>query len=165
MKTQTISFNSFMDGSYKQPKKKERKKKSGFNKKKLAAVSVPPLLAVKTAVAHAAGPTSTSDYVSLVASSQAVAASAQAVPVGAVGDYLTEKTLSAIAHAFDPIIQLLTAVSFPVCSVIIIGSFFFLALGNSEKCWTMVMNSSLAFVLIQLSPLFLNVLKQIGGAV
>lgn len=38
-------------------------------------------------------------------------------------------------------------------------------LGNSEKAWSTIMNAGLGYVLIQMSPLFLDILKTIGEAV
>lgn len=46
-----------------------------------------------------------------------------------------------------------------------VGSCFFFMLGNSEKAWSMIMNAGLGYVLINLSPLFLQILKHIGEAI
>ena len=76
-----------------------------------------------------------------------------------------EQTISALAHALDPLVDVLVALSFPIASVIIVGGCFFFMLGNSEKAWSTIQNAGLGYVLIQISPLILNILKQIGNAV
>ncbi|MFP5115735.1 hypothetical protein ACSU64_25700 [Bacillaceae bacterium C204] len=75
------------------------------------------------------------------------------------------QTLSALAHVLDPVVDVLVALSFPVASVIIVGACLFFMMGNSEKAWTTIQNASLGYVLIQVSPLILDVLKQVGNAV
>lgn len=64
----------------------------------------------------------------------------------------------------EPIIQLLITISFPIASVIFVGSLFLLMFGMKEKALTMAMNTGIAYVLIQFSPLFLEMLKVINLA-
>ncbi|SPU37941.1 Uncharacterised protein [Lysinibacillus capsici] len=78
---------------------------------------------------------------------------------------IAEKSLEILATALDPVVQILVAISFPIASVIMVGACFFFMLGNSEKAWSMIMNAGLGYVLINLSPLFLQILKQIGEAI
>ncbi|MFL1998334.1 hypothetical protein VYF65_004134 [Lysinibacillus irui] len=82
-------------------------------------------------------------------------------PVGIIAD----KSLEMLATILDPVVQVLVAISFPIASVIMVGACFFFMLGNSEKGWSTIMNAGLGYVLIQMSPLFLEVLRTIGEAV
>ncbi|MGE7932099.1 hypothetical protein [Viridibacillus arvi] len=84
-----------------------------------------------------------------------------AQPTGIIAD----KSLDMLANVLDPLVQIMVAVSFPVASVIMIGACFFFMFGNSEKAWSMIMNAGLGYVLIQLSPLFLNILREVGSAI
>lgn len=140
---ETIAFNDFMTGSYKE-KRVEEKKKSNVGK-----------------IVRRVG---TSITIPLLLAKPAFAATPNAVPVGAT-EWMGEKTLQTLAHALDPLVDVLVALSFPVASVIIVGGCFFFMLGNSEKAWSTIQNAGLGYVLIQISPLILNVLKQIGGAI
>jgi len=79
---------------------------------------------------------------------------------GAISGAVTDK----LASALDPLFEVLMAVSFPIAGVIMLGGCFFFMLGNSEKAWTTIFNSALGYVLIQMSPLFLNVLREVGKA-
>lgn len=83
------------------------------------------------------------------------------IPTG----FIADKSLEMLANVLDPFIQIMVAISFPVASVIMIGACFFFMFGNSEKAWSMIMNAGLGYVLIQISPLFLEILRQIGEAV
>ena len=83
------------------------------------------------------------------------------IPTG----YVADKSLEMLANVLDPVIQILVSISFPIASVIMIGACFFFMFGNSEKAWSMIMNAGLGYVLIQLSPLFLEILRKVGEAV
>ncbi len=90
------------------------------------------------------------------------------VPVNSIAQptgIIADKSLEILATALDPVVQILVAISFPIASVIMVGACFFFMLGNSEKAWSMIMNAGLGYVLINLSPLFLQILKQVGEAV
>lgn len=82
-------------------------------------------------------------------------------PVG----YIADKSLEALAFALDPLIQIMVAISFPIASVIMVGSCFFFMFGNNEKGWDGIMKAGLGYVLIQISPLFLDILKNVGKSV
>ncbi|MDM5352575.1 hypothetical protein QUF65_17250 [Lysinibacillus sphaericus] len=86
---------------------------------------------------------------------------AVAQPVGVIAD----KSLEMLATLLDPVVQVLVAISFPVASVIMVGACFWFMIGNGEKAWSIIMNAGLGYVLIQMSPLFLNILRTIGEAV
>lgn len=139
MRTQTMSISEFMSVDYKMKKKKNLKQL------KTAAASVLPLSLIPT-----------------LASAQTVAP--EAVPAGAT-EWMSEKALQTIAHALDPLVDLMVALSFPVASVIIVGGCFFFMLGKSERAWSTIQNAGLGYVLIQIMPLLLNVLKEVGGAI
>ncbi|WP_078379179.1 hypothetical protein [Sutcliffiella halmapala] len=138
MRTQTMSINEFMSGSYKEKKKR----KYGKVVQKVATSIAIPLIAAKPVFASAP----------------------EAIPVGAT-QFIGEKTLEVIAHALDPLVDLMVALSFPVCSVIIVGSCFFFMLGKSERGWSGIQNAGLGYVLIQIMPMLLMVLKEIGNAI
>lgn len=87
-----------------------------------------------------------------------------AVPVTAT-QVIGEKTTQIIAHALDPVVQLLVAMSLPIASVVMVGGCFFFMFGNSEKAWSMIQNAGLGYVLIQVSPMMLKVLEEVGKAV
>ena len=88
-------------------------------------------------------------------------ANPEVIQTGLIGD----ASLNMLANVLDPVIQVLVAISFPIASVVMIGACFFFMFGNSEKAWSMIMNAGLGYVLIQMSPLVLKVLRQVGTAV
>lgn len=90
------------------------------------------------------------------------------IPVNTIAQptgIIAEKSLEILATALDPLVQILVAISFPIASVIMVGGCFFFMLGNSERAWNTIMNAGLGYVLIQMSPLFLEILRTIGKAI
>ncbi|WP_440705892.1 hypothetical protein [Heyndrickxia oleronia] len=141
MKNQIISIREFMSSEYKIEKKKRKKDLSRIAKRVGISTVLP-----------------------LAFSKPSLATTVDAVPVGAT-QYIGEKSLEILAHALDPLVELMVALAFPVCSVIIVGSCFFFMLGKSERAWSGIQNAGLGYVLIQILPLLLNVLKAVGDAI
>lgn len=139
MKTQTISIRDFMSGEY-----KENKSKKDYGK-----------------IVRRVG---TSIAIPLVMAKPAFAQSVEAVPVSAT-QVIGEKTLEVIAHALDPLIDLMVALSFPIASVVMLGACFFFMFGQSDRAWSGIMNAGLGYILINLMPLLLNILKEVGNAI
>ena len=83
------------------------------------------------------------------------------IPTG----FIADTSLEMLANVLDPLVQIMVAISFPIASVIMISGCFFFMIGNSEKAWQTIMNAGLGYVLIQLSPLFLQILREVGEAV
>ena len=67
-----------------------------------------------------------------------------------------------LASALDPVTEILIAISLPIASVIMIGACFFFMFGNNEKAWSLIKNAGLGYILIPLSPLFLDILRTVG---
>jgi hypothetical protein len=152
-----IPFRDFMTGDYK-VKEKEKKKKRMDKTIKLASAALLPLAtggAVGT-LGFAMKAFAATNVVPVVAPI-AVEAGAKA--------WMGAQTLSTLAHVLDPVIDILVALSFPIASVIIVGSCFQFMFDRSDKGWQMIQNAGLGYVLIQVSPLILDVLKQVGTAV
>lgn len=84
-----------------------------------------------------------------------------AQPVGVVAD----TSMELLANVLDPLVNLMVAISFPIASAIMIGGCFFFMLGNSEKAWSTIFNAALGYIVIRLSPTFLDILRNVGDSV
>lgn len=87
--------------------------------------------------------------------------SPEMIPTG----FIADSSLELLANVLDPVVQIMMAVSLPIASVIMLGGSFFFMLGNSERAWQIIFNSALGYIIIQMSPLFLEILRQVGEAV
>jgi hypothetical protein len=143
------TIREFTSGEYKVKERQSRQKRAH------KALAVTSSIAIPLAVGSPLG--------LIMGTTRAFAETPQAVPVNAT-EWAGEKSLEMVAHALDPIVDVLVALSFPVASVVIVGGCFWFMFGNSERAWRTIQNASLGYVLIQMSPLILNVLKNIGGS-
>ncbi|MBS4173458.1 hypothetical protein [Bacillus sp. FJAT-49736] len=159
MKAKSIKFNAFMDGSFREEYKVRKQKIVKRSASIASVIGIPLLLTGGVGAASLA-----------VAGFKALATTSTTIPVGPVvevgaSEYISDTALRTLAHALDPLVDILVAISLPVASVVMVGGCFFFILGNSEKAWSMIQNAGLGYVLIQLSPLFVKVLEQVGKAV
>jgi nitrate reductase NapE component len=155
----TISFNDFMTGDYKR-KDKEKRQRRISKTTKLASAALLPL-----ATCGAVGTMGFAMKAFAMTTNTAVTVSTPIAVEATAKEWMGEQALSTLAHVLDPVVDILVALSFPIASVVIVGSCFLFMFGNSEKAWTGIQNAGLGYVLIQVSPLILNVLKQVGNAV
>jgi nitrate reductase NapE component len=153
-----IKFNDFMTGEYK-AKDKEKRQRRIAKTTKLASAALLPL-----ATCGAVGTMGFAMKAFAMTTNTVTVAAPIAVEATAK-EWMGEQALSTLAHVLDPVVDILVALSFPIASVVIVGSCFLFMFGNSEKAWTGIQNAGLGYVLIQVSPLILNVLKQVGNAV
>jgi hypothetical protein len=138
-KTESMTIPEFMHGKEEKPRKKIHP--AAFSALPLALIAKP-AFACGDAVAVAGG-------------------GAEAVPAGVVTDAVKEKIVS----AFDPIIELITQISFPVAGVMITAGALLVQCGMKDRGATMITQAGIGFILVQLSPLFLDLLFGIGQAV
>jgi nitrate reductase NapE component len=154
----SISFQDFMTGDYKR-KDKEKRKKRISKTTKLASAALLPL-----ATCGAVGTMGFAMKAFAMTTNATVMTAPLAVEVTAK-EWAGAQTLSALAHVLDPVVDILVALSFPIASVVIVGSCFLFMFGNSEKAWTGIQNAGLGYVLIQVSPIIMEVLKKVGESV
>lgn len=154
----TIKFNEFMSGEYK-VKEKENRQRRVRKATRIASAAILPV------VTCGAMGTVGFAMTAMASTTNTVPAVAPIVVEAGAKAWMGEQALSTLAHALDPVIDILVALSFPIASVVIVGSCFLFMFGNSEKAWTGIQNAGLGYVLIQVSPLILDVLKQVGSAV
>jgi hypothetical protein len=162
-RTKTVgSISDFVSGEYK-TKEKERKQAIAKKSAKVAAAVLMPLATGGAIIPFGLMlPLGSEVFASTGNSISAMAPVAVEVTAK---EWMGEQTLSALAHVLDPVVVVLVALSFPIASVIIVGACFMFMFSNAEKAWSMIQNAGLGYVLIQVSPLILNVLKQVGNAV
>jgi nitrate reductase NapE component len=155
-----INFKEFMSGDYK-VNKKEKRQRIIRKTTKIACAAILPLVTCGSVGTFGFAMTT----LAATTSTNAVAVSAPMVVTVGAKEWMSGATLSTLAHVLDPIVDILVALSFPIASVIIVGSCFQFMFDRADKGWNMIQNAGLGYVLIQVSPLILDVLKQVGNAV
>ncbi|WP_158738610.1 hypothetical protein [Alteribacillus sp. YIM 98480] len=75
------------------------------------------------------------------------------------------KVKEKIVSAFDPLVDLITQLSYPVAAVMVTGGALLVMIGLKEKGYSTIQTASIGFILVQMSPLLLELLFGIGEAV
>ena len=140
MKIEAIKYSDYMAG---QRFGEKKKKNVGSTLKKAGTVAAGSIFLLKAPMALAAE-----------------VPQGMAVPVGAVSGTVKNQ----IIHAFDPLVDLLISLSLPVASVILTGAALMILIGQREKGYAMMMQASLGYILMQLTPLFIKLLAGVGSA-
>jgi hypothetical protein len=151
-RTESIKFNDFMSGEYK--KNDKTKQLKNLNKKAIATGSIIPLALASPKVFAAESVNQCGNVLAV--------STPQAIPANAVTDKVMGEVIAAFAHLFDPIIDLMIAISFPVASAMIVWKIFMGFFKDQSEIWEGIGRISLVYVLVQMSPIFIKILKSIG---
>lgn len=87
------------------------------------------------------------------------AAAPEAIPV------MAADTKVKILHALDPLINLIISLSYPIAGVMIAGGCLMIMIGSRERGMQILQNAAIGYILVQLTPMMLNLLVGIGGSV
>ncbi|SFD43663.1 hypothetical protein [Bacillus sp. UNCCL81] len=98
-------------------------------------------------------------------STKVLAASTYSDPAGAVEVAGKVDMYHKMIVAFDPLIGLVQALAYPVCMVVVLGGALFIMIGNKEKGFAMMQGAGLGYVLVQMTPIILNILVDAMKAV
>lgn len=79
---------------------------------------------------------------------------------GAVNGAITEKVVT----AFDPLVELIKALSYPIGLTMMLSGGLFVMVGNSEKGLATIQKAGMGYVLIQMLPLLMDLLVEIAKA-
>lgn len=66
--------------------------------------------------------------------------------------------------AFEPIIDLIQGMAYPVAVVVVLGGALMLMVGNKEKGFSMMQTAGLGYVVVMIAPMILDVLVDAMGS-
>ena len=69
-----------------------------------------------------------------------------------------------IVNAFDPIIELVKGVSYPICFLMISGSFVLVMIGQKSKGLSMLKWAAVGYIGLQFAPSIMHILIKVGEA-
>lgn len=67
-----------------------------------------------------------------------------------------------VVNAFEPLVELVKALSYPIGLVMMLGGGLFVMIGNSDRGFGMIQKAGLGYVLIQMLPLLMDLLVEIA---
>ncbi|UOQ93431.1 hypothetical protein MUO14_24195 [Halobacillus shinanisalinarum] len=90
-----------------------------------------------------------------------------AAPTGEVvaANAVSDAIKGQIVNAFDPVVELMIALSLPIAGVMITGGALMVMIGMNDRGYGLLMKAGIGYVLVQMSPLFIDLLAGVGAAV
>lgn len=79
--------------------------------------------------------------------------SAQTVTVAAQGQMYDKMIV-----AFNPLIDLIQALAYPIAMVVVLGGAIMVMINQKEKGYSLMMGAGLGYVLVNMTPMVLNIL-------
>jgi hypothetical protein len=70
-----------------------------------------------------------------------------------------------MVRAFDPLIVLVQALAYPIATVVVLGGGIMVMIGMKEKGYSLMMGAGLGYVLVNMTPMVLNILVDAMKAV
>jgi hypothetical protein len=70
--------------------------------------------------------------------------------------------ISVFVNLFDPLINLIIAISFPVASAMIVWKIFCGFFKDQGEIWEGIGKISIIYLLVHMSPIFIKILKSLG---
>lgn len=162
MATETMSIKDFMDGNY------GAKKKWGLFKKKAkkyAPVAVRVSLVIGSAIIfsniidipHVFADGNNPDVNEVFKDVQS--------NDGAIKNYIDGQLYNRIVNAFEPVIFLIKAVSYPIASVVALCGGLFIMVGSQERGFSLISRAGIGYIVVQMIPLFMRLLVEIAKAI
>lgn len=164
MTTETMSIKDFMSGNY-----GAKKKWSLFKKKtkKYAPVAARISIVVGSAIifgniidiphVFADGCTPSPDASEVFKDVQS--------SDGAIKNYIDGQLYNRIVNAFEPVIFLIKAVSYPIASVVALCGGLFIMVGSQERGFSLISRAGIGYIVVQMIPLFMRLLVEIAKAI
>lgn len=72
--------------------------------------------------------------------------------------FAEESIKAKMMTAFNPLIDLIQGLAYPVAMVVVLGGAIFIMIGNSEKGFSMMQKAGLGYLLVMIAPMILDVL-------
>lgn len=83
------------------------------------------------------------------------------IPVNAATGDMVDK----VASAFDPLMNLIIGLSVPIAGIMLSAGALAIMIGQKEMGYKLLINCGMGYILVNLTPLFLDILKMVGESI
>lgn len=153
MRTQTYDFKLFLNGEKHKVIKREQK---------ITPISDQFIQPKSTIVSKSVSKTKTKvskfPKLSLIPLTTAPLLSATVVGAESIESLPSQGVRDKMMDAFDPLIELIQGMAYPVAMVVVLGGAIFVMIGNSDKGFGMMQKAGLGYLLVMIAPMVLDVL-------
>ncbi|WP_299090303.1 hypothetical protein [uncultured Metabacillus sp.] len=84
---------------------------------------------------------------------------------GTVADWARGELYEKVVHAFEPVVGLVQALSYPIGLVVMLGGGLFVMIGNREKGFTLIQQAGIGYLLVQSLPMLMDLLVEIAKSI
>jgi len=84
---------------------------------------------------------------------------------GTIKNYIDGQLYNRIVNAFEPVIFLIKAVSYPIASVVALCGGLFIMVGSQERGFSLISRAGIGYIVVQMIPLFMRLLVEIAKAI
>lgn len=67
-----------------------------------------------------------------------------------------------VVNAFNPLVELIKALSYPIALVMMLGGGIFVMIGNNDRGISMIQKAGLGYILVQMLPILMDLLVEIA---
>ncbi|MCA1029206.1 hypothetical protein LCM23_24655 [Cytobacillus kochii] len=67
-----------------------------------------------------------------------------------------------VVNAFDPLVELVKALSYPISLVMMLGGGLLIMIGSSDKGFSMIQKAGLGYIIVQMLPILMDLLVEIA---
>nr|WP_257142783.1 hypothetical protein [Bacillus thuringiensis] len=79
---------------------------------------------------------------------------------GKIKNYIDDQLYNRIVNAFEPVIFLIKAVSYPIASVVALYGGLFIMLSSQERGFSLISRAGIGYIVVQMIPWFMRLQKQ-----
>jgi len=118
---------------------------------------------------HRKGKRSVTDYRERQEKAALVAATLSTVtaifrPIGASAGVIEGAIVEKTVNAFDPIIDLIQGLSYPVALIVMLSAGIIWMIGNQDRAMTMIQRAGFGYIIVQMAPMLMNIIVEMAKA-
>jgi len=154
--TETMSLKDFYSGNYGAKKKWNITKK---NIKKYAPVVIRASIIIGGVIVF-------SQFVDIPVSFATGTDNVDVIrPDGHIKNFIDGQVYSRILKAFEPVIFLVKAISYPIATLVALGGGLYIMVGNKEKGFGLIQQAAIGYLIVQMIPLLMKLLVEIAKSI
>jgi len=85
-------------------------------------------------------------------------------PIGASAGPIEGAIVQKTVNAFDPIIDLIQGLSYPVALIVMLSAGIIWMIGNQDRAMTMIQRAGFGYIIVQMAPMLMNIIVDMAKA-
>lgn len=85
-------------------------------------------------------------------------------PIGASAGVIEGAIVEKTVNAFDPIIDLIQGLSYPVALIVMLSAGIIWMIGNQDRAMTMIQRAGFGYIIVQMAPMLMNIIVEMAKA-